>query len=159
MQDTKTQLDSIQEAYMGVITEGKETKFKVGDKVGIGAEGKYDPVNYQSVDTGTVSKIDKLGNHVVMFDNRKSNDSPVDNLTHKFDSLGMSISGHGLKILPIEEHEKRASISHENDGRKNDISHIVSQLTSLKNGYGNYSKLSKEHVAHIKSLLDKHTEE
>ena len=29
----KTQLESIQEAYISIISEGKEPKFKVGDKV------------------------------------------------------------------------------------------------------------------------------
>lgn len=154
-----TQLQAIQEAYAGIISEGVTPKFKTGDKVGIGGEQNYNPLNYSHIDTGTVSKIDRLGNHHVTFDNRKSNDSPTEQLVHKFDTDGMSTTQAGLKIIPVEDYNAKILQSQENFGRSNDINNVMTQLSALKNGYGNYPKLGKDHVATIKAILDKHTEE
>jgi hypothetical protein len=158
MNDTKTQLDSIQEAYMGVITEGKEAKFKVGDKVGVGNNSDWS--KYHPYDTGTVSKVDKRGQHTVEYDNIKSMDNPETSHTGQFDHTGVSKIQHsGLKIIPLEQHENHIKDTNNRNTRAKDLSSIAELINGKRNGFGDYSKLSKEHATHIKSLLDKHTEE
>lgn len=155
MNDTKTQLDSIQEAYMGVITEGKEAKFKVGDKVGIGIHlrtGEYHPEN-----TGVVSKVDKHGQHTVDFDSNK----PSSVYKELFDHTGSSsIPGMShRKIVQIDYHTSSVDNRNNQHTRNSDLDSVSGMLSGRKNGFGDHPKLSKEHAAHIKSLLDKHTEE
>jgi hypothetical protein len=151
---------SIQEAYEGIISEGITPKFKTGDRVGIGGEGNYDPMNFQAIDTGTVAKVDRLGNHHVEFDNKKSSDDHTKKLTHKFDSMGMSANQgiRGLKIIPIDDYEKKLATVQDNHVRRHDLTNVIEQIAGMKNGFGNFPKLSKDHAEKIKSLLDKHTE-
>ena len=158
--NNKTQLELIQEAYFGVITEGKEAKFKVGDKVGIGRWGN---ISYLPNDTGTVKKVSSHGKHTVEFDNRKSSDNPDQKYTEVFDHTGGSTrdinQSLAHKIIPLEDHNKHIKDAQDKNERKNDLNSIGDLLNGHRNGFGHYSKLSKEHAAHIKSLLDKHTEE
>lgn len=160
MNDTQTQLDSIQEAYMGVITEGKdlESKFKVGDKVGIGyyhSSGLWTPD-----DTGTVKKIGNSGLNHVEHDTRKSYDNHVAPFEGKFRADGTAVfAATKRKIIPIETHNKHINDQKELQERTTDLNSISDAINMNRNGYGHHKKLSKEHVAHIKSLLDKHTEE
>jgi len=158
MIDTKTQLTSIQEAYMGVITEGKEAKFKVGDKVGIGGKGSWS--SYRPIDTGKVTKVNANGHHTVEYDTHKSMDEPTKPRTEQFDYTGENRNAHsGTSIIPLEQHENYIKDTNDRNIRARDLSSISELINGKRNGFGDYSKLSKEHVAHIKSLLDKHTEE
>jgi hypothetical protein len=143
---------------MGVITEGKETKFKVGDKVGIGSNGSWG--SYRPVDTGTVTKVSSSGNHTVDYDTRKSMDEPTKPRTEQFDYTGVNRNTHsGTSIIPLEQHENHIKNTNDIQVRAKDLSSIAELINGKRNGFGDYSKLSKEHVDHIKSLLDKHTEE
>lgn len=153
------QLISIQEAYAGIISESIKPYFKVGDVVGIGRHWNYDPLNYNAIDTGIVSKVDKLGNHTVAFDNQKSNDDPSNPMTHKFGSTGVSLTqGDSLKIIPKESHNNLVKYSKENNDRSYEINSMLTQVAALKNGYGKFPKFRKEHAEQIKALIDKHTE-
>lgn len=155
MTDSRTQLSSIQEAYMSVLTEGKEAKFKVGDKVGIGIHlraGEYHPEN-----TGVVSKVDKHGQHTVDFDSK----NPGSVYKELFDHSGSSsIPGMShRRIVPIDYHTSSIDNRNNQHTRNRDLDSVSNMLSGRKNGFGDHSKLSKEHVAHIKYLLDKHAEE
>lgn len=153
--NNKTQLELIQEAYFGVITEGKEAKFKVGDKVGIGIHvrtGEYHPEN-----TGVVSKVDKHGQHTVDFDS-KNPGSGYKELFHHDGCSSIPGMSH-RRIVPIDYHASSIDNRNNQHTRNNDLDSVSSMLSGRKNGFGAHPKLSKEHAAHIKSLLDKHTEE
>lgn len=160
MTDTRTQLNSIQEAYLGVITEGKDfdSKFKVGDKVGIGyyhGSGHWVPH-----DTGMVDKVGNLGLLHVQHDTKKSYLDDTKPLISKFRADGLStLVATKHKIIPIETHNKHLNDQKELHERTTDLNSISDAINMNKNGYGHHKKLSKEHAAHIKSLLDKHTEE
>lgn len=162
MADLKLQLEAIQDIYTSIILEKVESKFKVGDKVGIGGHQNYDPLNYKPLDTGTITKTVK-GVHHVEFDNMKEPSYfPADKktpLTHKFAADGKSLTDSMARIVPMAEHESHAATFKENNERKNDINTITQQLNGMRNGFGNYPKLAKHHVEAIKALLDKHTEE
>lgn len=146
MSDIKTELNSIQEAYLGVITEGKEAKFKVGDKVGIGYNGgQYSP--YIHHDTGEIAKIHgSTGHYTVKLDNQTHVDDLNKPYTEKFDGLRRSLGkDKRLQIKHIDDHNLHV--------KNSDYAIIHNYISDA------HKKLSKEHVAHIKSLLDKHTEE
>lgn len=163
--DYNKQLELIQEAYTQAINEKVESKFKTGDKVGIGNTITHDPLYYRPIDTGTITKTSN-GVHHVTFDNKKeaSGYFPSENdtakpLVHKFGGNGKSLTDHVVRIIPMEEHSKRQAIFDENDERKKDLNSIGEQLSNMRNGYGNYPKLAKHHVDAIKAILDKHSEE
>lgn len=155
-------LNTIQEAYSSIITEKVDSKFKVGDKVGIGGNQNFDPLNYKPIDTGTITKT-AAGIHTVEFDNRKEPSyfpsEASKPLTHKFNSAGKSMTDSSALICPMADHEKRIATHKENVERRSDIEAITRQLEGMKNGFGNYPKLAKHHGEAIKALLDKHTEE
>jgi hypothetical protein len=157
----KTQNQIIQEAYELILSEGVEPKFQVGDKVGIGNQSNYDPLAYLAMDTGTVKKIDKLGNHHVEFDNRKGNqnfDSEPKPLVHKFDAAGKSTTAAGLNIVSAADHAQKITTGAEARQRQFDMESLTREISGLKNGFGHYPKLQKDHVARLKDILDKHTE-
>lgn len=164
MADLKLQLEAIQDIYTNIILEKVESKFKVGDKVGIGGMQDHDPMNYKPLDTGVISKTER-GVHHVTFDNmREHTYFPADkdktpNIVHKFGANGKSTTENSVRIIPMEDHTKRVTTFEENRVRKDDLNGITHQIQNMRNGYGNYAKLSKDHVATIKAILDKHTEE
>jgi hypothetical protein len=163
MSDLKLQLEAIQDVYTNIILEGVTPKYKTGDKVGIGITHDGDPMNYSPVDTGTVTKIEKSGIHHVTFDNKLDRSSyfPADHkpLVTKFGADGTSLLQKSFRITNIENHQNKVNDVEANSKRRTDLDAVVAHVSALKNGHGNYPKLSKDHVATIKALLDKHTEE
>lgn len=160
--DVKKQLEAIQEAYTQTICEKVETKFKVGDKVGVGSFGTNNPMAYSPNDTGTVTKTEK-GVHHVTFDNilDRSSHFPADHkpLVHRFDGAGNSTLQKSIRMIPIEDHDAMVKKIDDDSIRNRDLSTVVDHLTTSRNGHGAFPKLSKQHVDVIKALLDKHTEE
>ena len=152
---------SIQDAYANLLMEAKSIvpKFKVGTKVGIGqysGDGQYYPH-----DTGTVSKITKMGDHEVTFDNQRSTnggDEPVAH-TSTFNSGGYSIrNGDPRMLLDIDQHNSNVADSQEHAVRRNDLNTVMNHINAKRNVVGNYSKLDTAQADHLKALLDKHTE-
>jgi len=151
------ELQSIIEAYEGILFEGKEAMFKVGDKVGV---GNYDShyTGWYGQDTGTVTKVNAHGHHTVQFDNRKSADDQTKQYTEQFDHRGRSRKEYSRsEIIPIEQHEKNKKESFDRAERANDYTKVGELIAGHRNGFGHYSKLSKEHAELIKSMVDKHT--
>lgn len=162
----KTILESIQDAYIDIISEGVKPKFKTGDKVGIGTytgDGQYVPY-----DTGEVKAVGKTGDHTVQFDNRKSykpdygsvvsskNGEPY---THTFNAGGYSkMLGDSSMIVPMETHEANIKDNEEHSVRRNDMNNVIQGIHSKRMNSGNFYKLDKDHAAHLKALIDKHTE-
>lgn len=153
----KQLIESVQSAY-ALISEGKqvESKFKVGDKVGIGAfNGLYYPH-----DTGTVSAIDKHGVHTVVHDTHKENDS-VGNIKpaeQKFDAAGHHVARINRQIVSLADHNSNIDTTNKTVERTNDLNRAAKQLSGFQNSFGHFGPLDKGSVDHIKSLLDKHCE-
>lgn len=162
MSDIKSQLEAIQSIYENIITEAIKSKFKVGDKVGVGAFSTHDPMRYSPHDTGTITKTEK-GVHHVTFDNVMDRSSyfPADHTpaTHRFDGGGTSTSQPNVRMIPIEDHDAKVKKIDDDSIRNRDMNTVVDHLTASRNGHGAFPKLTKDHVATIKALLDKHTEE
>ena len=149
-------LKTIQEAYEGIISEGVEPKFKVGDKVGIGSFGSYE---YQPHDTGHVNKINKFGHHTVEFDKRKNSDDGVTPYHEQFDARGKSRAQYsGKEIIPLEQHQGLVDKQNGERERTGDIHKIIEHINGKRNGLGHYSKFDPAMAEHIKGLIDKHTE-
>lgn len=154
----KTQLELIQEAYTGILLEGKEPKFKVGDKVGVGSFGSY---VYEPMDTGTVTKVNKSG-HEVTHDIRKSMDDDQKPFVSKYDpdGIGSSKSGYSLtRIIPIQDHNDLIADRKMHNERATDMNTIMAHIGSKRNGLGEYSKFDSSTAEHLKSLIDKHTDQ
>lgn len=154
-----TQIQAISEAY-STITEAKqvETKFNVGDKVGIGSHG-YSGL-YAAQDTGVVSAIDKQGNHTVIFDNRKQHDltGAIKPMESTFNSLGIGKS-NSAHISSMKDHNDAVSSASKSVDRTNDLNSVLGHLQAARTQNGTFTApLQKTQVAHIKALLDKHTE-
>lgn len=156
--DKQAQTKIISEAYINMVTEAKESKFKVGDKVGIGDFGGY--TSYHPHDTGTVTKVHGNGRTTVTHDTRKNRDDPGKPYESIFDHMGYSTNPHSnAKIIPHAEHESLVRSNKLDRERASDMHHIIEHISGKKNGFGQFSKLSKTHADHLKSLIDKHTEE
>jgi len=149
-------LKTIQEAYEGIISEGVEPKFKVGDKVGIGS---FSTMGYHPGDTGTVTKVNKLGHHTVAFDSRKSSDDQTKPYQEQFDANGKTRSSYsGQNIIPLDDHQDLVKTTNDNRERTSDIHKILEHISGKRNGLGHYSKFEPAMAEHIKGLIDKHTE-
>ena len=148
----------IYEAFTKVLTESVTSKFKVGDKVGIGSHG-WD--GYSSRDTGTVVKVDKAGNHLVQHDNNKSFDDSSKPYIAAYDSTGKSKSLHfNDELSPIDDHNKQIAKTTSDRIRTNDLNKVLELLQNHKFQTTNkYAKLSLVAAKHIKELVDKHTSE
>lgn len=154
------QLKSIQEAYECILFEGKEAKFKVGDKIGIGSNFNNHYMEYYGHDTGTVTKVNANGHHTVQFDNRKSADDHTKPYTEQFDHKGESRKQYSnLHIRPLDDHNRLIKTRNDKMDRNRDLGTIKTHIDGQRDGFGNFHKFSKEHAEHIKSLIDKHTEE
>ena len=152
------ELNAIIEAYEGILSEGKEAKFKVGDKVGIGSHGSYG--DWNAHDTGTVSKVNGHGHTTVSFDNRKSADNPESPYSEVFDHAGYSKKQYSSqRLIPVAEHERHIKDRSDKIERATDYHKIGELIAGHRNGFGHFSKLPKEHAETIKALIDKHTEE
>jgi hypothetical protein len=150
-------LKSIQEAYEGIITEGNEPKFKVGDKVGVGSF--MSSAGYQPQDTGTVSKVNKFGHHIVDFDNRKSFDNPSKPYQEQFDYAGKTRrENSGSVIIPVDQHNKAVADRESHATRAQDMRSIVQHITSKQSMGGQFPKLDIATADHLKGLIDKHTD-
>lgn len=150
-------IESITSAYAN-ITEAKkiESKFSVGDKVGVGAFSPNTGL-YVSHDTGTVSGVDKRGAHTVTHDKWKEHDSvgnvrPTESL---FDANGQSTTANRI-IVSKEDHEKNVATSQKEVERANDMNIVMQHLNFARKGNGSFAPLDKGQTDHIKSLLDKH---
>lgn len=152
------ELQTIIEAYETILAEGKEAKFKVGDKVGIGST--HGGSEYYGHDTGTVTKVNANGYHTVQFDTRKSADDNVSPYTEIFNHQGQSKKQYsGQKIIPLQDHNDELARQKDQRERNADLSSVASHLSGLRNGFGNHSKITKAHSEFMKALIDKHTEE
>ena len=152
----KTQLELIQEAYTGIITEGKEPKFKVGDKVGMGSF--MSSAGYQPTDTGTVTKVNKFGVHTVESDNRKSYDDNTKPYQEQFDYAGKTRKeGGGTVIIPVDAHNQHIQDIKDRNARRADMAAIANHIDAKRNGLGEYGKFDSSTAEHLKSLIDKHT--
>jgi hypothetical protein len=152
------ELNAIIEAYEGILSEGKEAKFKVGDKVGIGNDNGWGV--YHGNDTGTVTKVNGHGHHTVVFDKRKSADDHTTPYTEVFDHEGKSKKQYSAqKLVSLDQHNKDETDRKNQIERNADLTAIGRHIEGLRNGFGNHSKITKAHSEFLKSLIDKHTEE
>lgn len=154
---SKQIIANISEAYESILSEGKEAKFKVGDKVGIGSFSSY---GYSGNDTGTVTKVNGHGHHTVEYDLRKSGDDSTKPYIGVFDHSGKSRNDLSRQlIVPIEDHDKVIADRNARQEHSIDMEKILSNISGARNGFGYYTKFDKPTAEHIKSLIDKHTVE
>lgn len=156
--DTKLNntIKMISEAYENIISEGKESKFKAGDKVGIVSGLSHTHL----VDTGTVSKVNGHGHHTVTYDNRKSMDNPSEQYTEVFDHSGASRNPHSYSRLIA--HDVFMKTKNDNEARatrNRDFSQILEHIAGHRTGAGHYVPFDSTTAAAIKELIDKHTEQ
>ena len=145
------------EAYARVISEAKESKFKVGDRVGVGSHSSWG--DWNAHDTGTVTKVNGHGHTTVQFDKRKSADNPESPYHEVFDHAGYSKKQYSSqRLVPIEQHERAIKARNDHAERSADFGKISELISGHRNGFGQYSRLSKDHADLIKSIVDKHTE-
>lgn len=154
----KTEQEIISSAYLNMLTEAKESKFKVGDQVGISING-YTAHSYNPRDTGTVVKVNGHGHHTVEFHNTNSSDDPSKKLTKVFDADGKEKGYGSSRLVNIETHHKLVKDQNDRRERNNDIHSVLNTLNDHRTMSGHFVKIPKEHVEHIKSLLDKHVAE
>lgn len=153
---TKQIIHSISEAYETILSEGKESKFNVGDKVGIGHSSSY---GYRPHDTGTVVKVNAHGHHAVEFDNRKSSDDPTKPYTEQFDRTGVSRKEYSNSILiPHDKHVDHVKTINDRNERSRDMDILLGHITGHRTGAGHYVPFDEETAKTIKALVDKHTE-
>lgn len=149
-----SQLESIQEAYAGILSEGVKPKFKSGDKVGVGSysyDGQYVPHG-----TGTVSNVTKFGDHEVTIDSHPE----MIPQKHLFAPLGNSLrTGDPRSIISLDQHNSNVANNVDHAQRRSAFGTVLNHINALRNGLGNYSKLDKSQADHIKSLIDAHTKE
>ena len=161
------QTQTIYEAYQQVVNEAAESKFKVGDKVGIGSHnGGYGSSNYQAIDTGTVTKVNKSGHHTVEYDTHKSQDDAFKPKIDIFNDNGViqhkSYSGMRdgtAKLYSVPKHTAMTAATMDKQTRSRDLHKVQSLMDEHKLGSGHYAKLSKSAAAHMKELIDLHTGE
>jgi len=153
----KQLIENIQVAYAS-ITEAKqvESKFKVGDKVGVGAYSANNGL-YIPHDTGSVSSIDKRGVHTVTHDRWKEHDlsGNLKSTESTFDPAGRGTHAN-RSIVSIGDHEANIATSKNSIDRANDMNIVLQHLNGARSENGNFAALDKGKVEHIKSLLDKH---
>lgn len=149
--------NAIYEAYQQVVNEAAEAKFKVGDEVGVGEYAGHD---YHPHDTGTVTKVNKFGQHTVEFHNRKSRDNAFKPMTRTFNAVGILQDPYtNLKIIPKSEHDSLVKSVADKQERSRDMHKIQAHLDAHKLGTGHFTKLSKSAAQQMKELIDKHTGE
>jgi hypothetical protein len=140
-----------------MLTEAKESKFKVGDEVGIGRHGSWD---YHGTDTGTVTKVNGHGHHTVEYHNLKSMDDPTKPRVKTFDAMGHERGGHYApdRLMDVEMHKSIIKRQTDTRDRNNDLRQVSTLIEGHRNGMGHYGKIPKDHAQMIKDLIDKHTE-
>ena len=148
-------LKSIQEAYEGIVSEGNEPKFKVGDKVGIGSF--MSSAGYQPRDTGTVSKVNKHGHHTVDYDNFKSMDDSTKPKQEVFNHAGVSRADNFSRIIPLVQHDARLAEIKDRHDRTHAMNHIIQTIAGNGTHSGAFSKIDPVTADHLKSLIDMHT--
>lgn len=153
----KQLIESVQIAY-AFITEAKqvESKFKVGDKVGVGVYSANNGL-YVPHDTGSVSGVDKRGVHTITHDTWKEHDlgGNLKATESTFDPAGRGTHAN-RNIVSIEDHEANILTSKKSVDRANDMNIVLQHLIGARSENGNFAILDKGKVEHIKSLLDKH---
>lgn len=148
--------EQLYEAYLQVVNEAAEAKFKVGDVVGIGNHH----LDYHDHDLGTVTKVNKFGHHTVEYHTRKSNDDESKPLVKTFDAAGKIRDPYAMtRIIPKAQHEALVKGVMDRQERSRDLHQVAQHLADHKLGSGHFAKLPKHVVAQMKELLDKHTEE
>jgi len=153
----KQLIENIQVAYAS-ITEAKqvESKFKVGDKVGIGSH-VYNGL-YASHDTGVVTDVDKQGNHTVTHDKHKVHDLAGSIVPAKsvYNNLGIGQSNRA-HISALADHESAVAGTAKSVERTTDLNAILAHLQNARTQNGTFTApLQKTQVEHFKALLDKH---
>lgn len=149
--------DRIFKAYLQVVNEAAEPKFKVGDQVGIGSSPGH---GYVGNDTGTVTKVNKFGHHTVEFHNIKSPEDASKPLTQQFDSAGKSRNQYSYqRIIPKVEHDALIKTQNDKRERNADLNSVIEHINDHRLGGSGFAKISKESAAHIKAMIDKHTAE
>jgi hypothetical protein len=152
--------EQLYEAFLNVINEAAEPKFKVGDQVGIGSHHYSGGHSYHGADTGTVTKVNKFGHHTVEYHNRKSSDDPSKPLVKQFDASGKSRDQYSdQQIIPKTEHDAHVKATADKQERSRDLHAVARHLEDHRLGTGHFAKLSPAAAKHMKELIDKHTAE
>lgn len=150
--------EQIFEAYLQVVNEAAEAKFKVGDQVGIGSHHYSGGHSYHGHDTGTVTKVNKFGHHTVEFHNRKSSDDAFKPLVKTFDARGRSRDQYSdQEIMPKDEHDGLVKAVADKQERSRDLHAVAKHLEDHRLGTGHFAKLSPAAAKHMKEMIDKHT--
>lgn len=150
--------EQLYEAYLQVVNEAAEAKFKVGDQVGIGSHYFHGGHSYHGNDTGTVTKVNKFGHHTVEYHNRKSSDDVFKPLVKQFDAHGKSREQYSdQEIIPKAQHEAFVKATADKRERSLDLHAVAQHLQDHKLGSGHFAKLSPAAAKHMKELIDKHT--
>ncbi len=155
-----TQNNTITAAYKTMLTEEVTPKFPSGTKVGIGYHS-HDGI-YNAIDTGTVTDVDKQGNHTVTHDTQKHHEysgslkDSEKSVKTMFNSMGIGKSNRS-HISTIADHNTAIAHAKKSLERTQDLSMIINHLQAARTQNGVFSApLQKTQVEHLKSLLDKH---
>lgn len=151
----KHSISTISSIYESMLVEGKEAKFKAGDKVGIGSYTNY---GYHGRDTGTVTKVNGHGHHTVEFDHRMSSDDPSKKYIEIFDHAGRSKKQYSdAHIIPLKDHEAGVKRAIDTRERNNDFAALQQHILGHRTGAGHCVPFDKETADIMKAIIDKHT--
>ena len=151
--EDRKQMEAVAEAYVGIINEAKESKFKVGDEVGrvsSSSRGQRPGSLYKvhSVDkrSGKATLHSTEGEHVTYAD-------------HRGEHILSGGERTGGWFVPKEEHTKLVNDHKARVERDTDLDEIAQHINGAtqSNHYGHFTGFTKEHADRLHELIKKHT--
>lgn len=153
MKNLSEQLLSAANSVLNEAREPKKPLFNVGDEVGLASD--YTSFTHHH-SPGKVVKTNAHGHTIVSYGHK---DNEGKEITHTYDMRGRPLKDEysNKRIISRADWDAGKKKEDEQKERNKDLSSISELVAGHRNGFGNHSKLSKEHAARIKELVDKHT--